>query len=513
VSDAAHPARLRRFDAVVGVLLLAGSVGYLAALPRKLGESDEGLFLYEATRILAGDVFYRDVYDIIPPGAHYLMAAIFWLFGSNITTAAIATAVVHGSIVALTYLVARRLGVRPALAVLAGAVHLALCQSAFPHATPHWFSTALTVLLLYVFVAAPGSAMLPGVLCGAMVMIQHHHGIVTALGAGVVIVADHVLVPPTAGGPGLVRRVVRFAGGLALVLVPAFGALAARVGPETLVHALVLQPLENYVIPHQTFDRLRWGFVTLQTGQQAKHTVPAVLRWLPIVLPVDIARAGAALARGDRSRLRTLVLLLVSSLAAMASVANYPDFIHAGFVGAILAVTAVELIESGLRTLPARLGAPLGAAVAAGALLLAAVQLRHHLRLSLAEAPVRHPTAFGEVAFGSAERARVVDDVRALLGAAGTDELFVYPVFPALYLLAGARNPTRYQLLIPVYSPTYQIEESLAVLERRQLPYVAVIIYGLKQDDPVLAYLNARYHPVIVALRAGVVVFGRGPGP
>src|SRR5262249_9731948 len=163
----------------------------------------------------------------------------------------------------------------------------------------------------------------------------------------------------------------------------------------------------------QTFSGLRWGFVTLQTGQQAKLTVPAVLRWLPVALLVDLARAAAAFYRRDATRLRPLVLLVISTLAAMVSVANYPDFIHAGFVGALLAVVAVENVDWALRLPGLRLLGGVGGCVIAGGLLVAeGFVLARHLRLARAEYPIAHQTAFGRVDFPTRERAQVVDIVR-----------------------------------------------------------------------------------------------------
>jgi len=66
-----------RLDVVVALVLFAGTLAYLSTLPRILGPSDEGLYLYNAKRVLDGDVLYRDIYDIITPASHYLMALAY----------------------------------------------------------------------------------------------------------------------------------------------------------------------------------------------------------------------------------------------------------------------------------------------------------------------------------------------------------------------------------------------------------------------------------------------------
>ena len=513
----AAPARSNA-DLAWAALLSVGTVALLLCLPYRLGESDEGLFLYEAVRVLAGDVFYRDVYDIITPGSHYVMAALFGLFGSTMQTAFVATAVLHGMIAGLTYAIARALGVRRSLATVAAALHVALCQSAWPHASPHWFSTLLTMGLFAVLVRRPDASLVQGVFCGAMVLVQQQHAAVTTLGVALWIFADHLVLGRTRGTalpPRLGSRLVRFGAGIALVVLPLGALLTLRSGPMALIKALLLQPLQDYAAFHgrNSFAAQRWGYVGIETGQQAKHTLPVVLRWLPFPLLVDLARVAAAWRRRDAARLRPLVTVVVFGATAVASALYVPDFIHVAFIGAILAVIAAEALNCALTILPGPLDRALGTAGAAAALVTLGMQFQRHLELSWSDASVRRTTAFGVVDFPSGARADLVDDVRRRLDEMGTHTLFAYPAFPALYLLAGARNPTPYQLLILDYSPTRQVTEVIDVLERREVPYVALIMYGLRSDDPMLAYLNARYHPVIVDTRAGVALLGRGAGP
>jgi hypothetical protein len=70
-----------------------------------LGAADEGGYLYQAARVAAGDVLYRDVFNINPPGSYWLMAGLFRLFGTTLATARAASAVVSGLTAALAYLV------------------------------------------------------------------------------------------------------------------------------------------------------------------------------------------------------------------------------------------------------------------------------------------------------------------------------------------------------------------------------------------------------------------------
>ena len=92
-----------RLDASISLLLFGLTLGYLALWPQNLGHSDESIFLHHAKRVLAGSVPHRDFFDFYTPLANYLMAAAFGLFGTQIATAKLVMAVVHGAVVVLVY--------------------------------------------------------------------------------------------------------------------------------------------------------------------------------------------------------------------------------------------------------------------------------------------------------------------------------------------------------------------------------------------------------------------------
>src|SRR5256885_3140230 len=127
----------RRADALLAGVLLAGTTLYLCGLPRNLGASDESAYLYESKMLLEGRVLYRDVFEIVAPGFYYLTAALFWLFGSTMTTAPTATAALHGLIVVGVYATCRLLGVRRTVAAPSALAYPAFIQPAWPYASPH----------------------------------------------------------------------------------------------------------------------------------------------------------------------------------------------------------------------------------------------------------------------------------------------------------------------------------------------------------------------------------------
>ena len=185
-------------DNLTMAVIALSTVAYLAALPYPLGPLDEGLYLFEAKRILHGDVFYRDIFDIATPGSYYLMALMFALFGTTMTMARTAAALIHGLTAALVYAGGRRLGVDRPLSLAAAASQLAVCQAAWPYASPHWAGTLITTLLLVVLIGRPTLQgwrwyLLPGTLLGALALVQHQKALIIAFGVAAVLAADFVI--------------------------------------------------------------------------------------------------------------------------------------------------------------------------------------------------------------------------------------------------------------------------------------------------------------------------------
>src|SRR6185295_2372590 len=97
-------------DAALVLTIFIATFAYLACLPRNLAQADEAIQLYEAKRLLEGEVMYRDVFEMTTPGYHFVMALLFWVFGTNIDTARLAMAVLHAVMGILVYGTCRRFG-------------------------------------------------------------------------------------------------------------------------------------------------------------------------------------------------------------------------------------------------------------------------------------------------------------------------------------------------------------------------------------------------------------------
>lgn len=493
---AAPPAHARA-GRVLPVILAAIAVVVVLREPPLLGSSDEAWHLYEAKRVLEGQTFYTDIFDIIPPGYQWLMALCFRLFGTTIETAKTVTAVMHGLIVALVFVICRRLGVRTALAVPLALAHLAIFQPAWPHASPHWLSTLLALAILLTLLDRrwtdrASRAALPGVLTGLLLAVQHQRGLVTAAGVLFLLAAEPFV---TRDRRSTRARLAWCVAGMLAVVLPVVAVVIAGAGGWPVLRALVLQPLFHY----GSVNRYRWGQVVVFTASLAGHTFPRLLAWLPAVLVSTVLRtARAALRSEDPERLRRLVVLDVFGVVSIASITYLPDFVHIALVAPVFAILTGEAAEAALRTLPVRAAAWASILVGVAGVAAVAVQVERNAARGRTEYALRHTTPFGVVAFRSSEEIALVEAIMAAMRDVPQRTLFVYPGYPALYLLTATHNPTPHQLLLPRYNFPDQLEAAIATLERIPVPYVVLVAKLIGRDDPIFAYVRAHYEDVDV---------------
>lgn len=487
---------------MLGVLLAVGTVVYLAALPRNLGPADEAIHLYEAKRVLQGDVMYRDVFEIITPGWMYLMALLFRVFGTGMATARIAMAVIHAGTMLMIGVTGRRLGVRPALAWTASFAYLAVCQSAWPIASQHWLSTFLCVLLLLVLIARDGrgwrSLFAAGVVLGLIIGVQQQRGVLMSAGVGVWVLVDLALarrVGPASSAPSLWTALLALGAGVAVVVVPLLVWIIAAAGFEPVWRALVIHPLTNYAATNQT----NWGDVNVMTGPQARFTYPRTLLYLPLALVPLVPRVIAAVRRRDGATARPRVLLIAFSLTSMASIAYFPDFIHIAFIAPVFFVAIADTLEWLLARASGRRWARPAGCVAVAALVAAfSWQLTVNYAVLWRLHPIALETAFGRIDVARPVEAQLYERTNQLLANVPSRGLFCYPVLASLYLMADARNPTRYGFLHSKYSSPDQLQEVVDTLKAAQLPYIVGLrLTGLlTDDDPIFAYVDEAYEPL-----------------
>jgi hypothetical protein len=503
-------------DVALALLIFAGTVAYLASLPRDLGAADEALHLYDAKRVLEGEVIYRDFFTAITPGFMYLMAAVFWLFGTDLATARLAAAVMHGLTAVAIYGSCRALGVQRLLSAATVLVYLVLAPLAWPIASQHWLSTVLCALLLWACVAWQGDSprwtLLPGVLLGLLLAVQQQRGLPMAVGITGWLAVDHLVRRrwvPAWRWSWMAREIAWLAAGTLAVMLPTAVALLAWAGVAPAWDALVRFPLYNYgAVTH-----CLWGDVNVMTLRHASYTFPRLLAALPGVLVVTAARAAVLIVTRRRAEeAHALVLLLCFCGASALSIAYFPDFIHIAFIAPAFLVAWGETAAWAARLVPAgRPGYRRAAATVGMLALLGVAGLRlHYTRARLHQAyPVPHQTRFGRIDFANADDVRLYETVDRLMDTVPDRALFCYPGVAHLYLMAGAVNPTPYGFLVANFFGPERTQRALDVLRTRRLPYV--VLWDLP-GDPIAAFIKEHYEPMDPGDPVGRVIHRRKQG-
>ncbi len=507
------PLRLaNRADLGWALCLALGTVAYLWFWPRNLGLYDESILLHEAKRILEGEVPYRDFVEIVTPGAWFLMAAAFRVFGTSIDTARGTMSVLHAISVGVIYLSARALGLIRELAMVPAVAYLALCYVNFPHASPHWFATFFGLVLLLGILIAPVSGPMQrrwmfvlGMLASTLLCFQQQRGLALAAGLPALIVVDRILGPGTEGRYRLLGGLLAayIAGGL-VVALPVLVYLLTVPGFEPAYHGLVYVPLFRYA----RHIKAPWGLYP--RGYFAGVVFPRLFKYLPVLLPAQaIALAVDRLRGANWSGLRRRTLLTLFCLLSIPTVLHYPDYLHISLIAPFFFILAADLLDWTASQLRAPLADSLRIALAAGLLTVLAYQAGRNLQEFRRGFPLTHPTAFGEVSFATRGDLLFVDHVREWIATAPSKEIFVYPHSPGIYLLTGAKNATRYSLLLNGYHASEDFQEIISTLESKRTPSV-VFAFSEEPQTAFTRYLRLTYERVRLGANSHFLYRRRG---
>lgn len=468
-------------DVLVAVGLAIACAAYLISFPHRLGAADEGLILYEAKRLLAGDVYFRDLFQIIPPGSQYVVAGAFWLFGTTIVTARAVDAAVQTLIAVLVYGCARTAGVRRPLALIAALLHPVFFQPVWPCVSPHWMSTALALVLLWVCMRRPwsrrsGRAAATGLVVGLMALVQHQRSVPFAAGVATLLVLDAWVgrrFGERTAAATVAARIAACAAAALLVAVPPFIIWTVAAGIQPVVRGLIVFPFANY----HSHNSATWGATWLITRENAVATFPVLIRWASIAL-VAVGAAGAVRwwRRTQLTEVRTALALVVIGVAQIGAILYFPDLIHLAFIAPLAAVAAAVVLEWTLQAVgeSARIGVVTGAAalVLVGLIGWRAAQLRAR---AWARVAASMPTAFGRIDFDDKRLPGLVAAVAAHAEQDPERRLLCYPGCPAVHLMTDTRNPTPFQLLLDGYSASDQLAVAFDIVARAAVPLVFTV--------------------------------------
>ena len=188
-NESPHRLNERQVERGTIVLLFLGSLAYLWLFRRFTTlEPDEGIVLQGASRVLSGQVPYKDFFSFYTPGSFYLVAVLFRVFGNSFVVARGSLAFAGAICSVITYLVARRVCSR-GIALFA-AILATIAGFAFRFLVLHnSYSTLLACVGVYcvVRVAETGGhrwAFAAGTLTALTFLVEQPKGGGLALGIG-----------------------------------------------------------------------------------------------------------------------------------------------------------------------------------------------------------------------------------------------------------------------------------------------------------------------------------------
>ena len=463
--------------------------------------SDEGTFVEGAVRILHGQVFARDFFEVMGPGSFYLLAGFFKLFGATFLAERIWLFVTSLGTFLSMYFLSRQVCGRYAIlppALLVGAYFSTLWPMANHHVDSNFFSLlAIVCIILWHQTRKKSFLVGAGVLAGVTTSILQPKGMLLLLAFLVWLYVRQLRQSSRWSSLCLVAAGYFCVIGLTLLYFWHQGSL------RDLVYMNFVWPSQHYstvnTIPYATgisqfwthwlvpIHGIRWGLPVA--------VVSITPYFLVAVLPALVPILG--IPHGKRNLKPEILLYWLCGWALWLSEIHRLDIAHLASGSPLLIILCVYFLTE-YRGKLADLGLQF---LVIGAGTLAVV----NLFIVLCAHTV--PTRAGSVALFGPDPVLTFLDTHV---APGT-EIFSYPYCPMYYFLSATTNPTRYSLLIYNYNTPSQFLDVIRTLDQHKVRYVlwdasfqtkaAANFYSAKMYRPaggfiLEAYLESHYRLV-----------------
>jgi hypothetical protein len=479
-------------------LALAALAYVVLGFNRGLSIYDEAIPVVAATRILDGDLPYRDFWIIYPPGQPYLLAALFKVFGASLVVSRLASVAAILGNAWLMYVMARQVRLPRPLAVLAaglwtlavGAIAGATLSSGLFTALVLGFGSAA---LFQSALEAPGRLRLvmSGVAVGLTALVRHDIAVcflVAELGFAVAVTRRLSL-----RGSGLF-----LAGAAAPVAAVVCILLALGLPARDLVEDLVVYPFIGYATARALpLPALVPDVGSLWSGRTSPTQYLGALRgglrfYFPpaifaIVLAMLLHRTRAAASRFARTEACPVAFTCLIGLCLLSYAWVRSDIAHivpAWFPALVLFAWLVHQLPEGgrLRTAGLALAMVWSLVFVWGALGAKAEALMEAIHepagLLRLDAPRgAHIVVGPEMASMRAAiryvQAAVPPDERIFVGNDRHDSLVLSDVM--FYFLADRRSGTRYHELVPGVVTSDEVQARIVRdLEGHRVGYVVL---------------------------------------
>jgi hypothetical protein len=425
---------------------------------------DSRVYLLNASRMLQGQVIYKDFFQFMPPGTELVYSALLRWFGPrawipNLTLWLLALGAVWLSIIISRKVMSGWAVFLPGLLLITVSIYHGLDPS------HQWFS------LLAVIGAAASliekrtmrRVAIAGSLCGLASFFTLPRGLLAYAGFAVFLLWDYRRSPQRRSQ--LLRREGLLAASFLATVLVTNGYFAWRVGLR-----LFLESTVAFAIRYYPEDTLSNTFKTYLSTPPALHPWYG-LTWVAAYLLIHVLvpgvyvlfaiRYGRQAAREPQQHWDRLVLVEVVGVALFLSVALAPSYFRLCVVSPPALILFAWFLE-----LPGRVERALGRLLWAFVFLMAVVdvqQMQRHASRAI-DLP-SGPTAFEQPAYNE-EFAWLRDRTRP-------PEFFFEASWANTYVALGLRNPTPVPFVSPTgYTPPAQVQAVIAALEARRVKFV-----------------------------------------
>ena len=473
---------------------------------------DEGLVVFNATRVLGGDLPYRDFWTIYPPGQFYTLAGLFRLFGTSLWISRLYDSFATLLVAVAVWSLARKF-TSNAPARLATAVVGLQLASAGLHGSAVIPSMAFGLLAIRSVLEYRSDTrvrwlVLAGTLMGVSACYRWDIGLYMVLCVAVTTLLLHVHSAPW-GSPGA-RRFSEFKAGVALcgpiavVILACFGAFALAGGGDALWQQVV-------VYPSTKLREVRWrplpplipAFLAARGTRPPKELLLELLGWLHFYYPLAVYGAAWWCGRSHWHRGRAAadaqdygrVTIVVLGILLFALTLSRYDDQHVLPTSLIASLVVAMLLSKGAGftlTRPTRWVAML---LQAGLVLAFVLPSARQLALTLRYTPPWRTHAHLERASGvslESDQEQAVEFVMShtraddaiFVGNRQHDLIYVNDV--GFYFLAARRCASHYSELHPGVATSLPVQQEIAeALESAGVRWVVLV------DRPAPAEPNA----------------------
>ena len=427
------------------------------------GGGDQGILIDGAVRILHGQVFARDFFEVVGPGTFYWVALFFKVFGVSFFVSRVCLFLTSlGTALSIYYLsgrVCRRYQALPSLLVF-GTYFSGLWPTISHHVDSNFFALlSVTFIVLWRNSGKRALLLSAGALAGVTTCFLQPKGMLLLLALSIWFYIQYRRRSAPLSALGLVM--VSYCSFIGLVLVYFWTCHALW----DLVYANFVWPFTHYsavnVVPYaQGIISDYWNVFAVAKSRFSWTIVTAAVLITPFLFVAALPALLPAMAARFRKSVTepAVSLYWLCGSALWISEFHHKDMTHLAFGSPLLIILCVYYLEQ-YRTKIADLA--LQAVAICAACLLA---FNFFLVLSARSAMTR----VGPVAMFKSNPALASLQDKVAPG----EEIFAYPYIPIYYFLSATTNPTRYSAMMYHFNTPSQFEEVVRVLDHRRVRYV-----------------------------------------